>query len=78
MFPVQDMVPARGIPLATWGLIVLNSLVFLFELSLSDRELEQLFYVFGLVPARYSHPEWAGVLGRSALGPLLAIPHTPS
>jgi membrane associated rhomboid family serine protease len=58
MFPLQDTVPARGVPLVTWGLILVNGLVFLFELSLPDRQLEHLFYLFGLVPARYSHPDW--------------------
>jgi membrane associated rhomboid family serine protease len=63
MFPLQDTVPARGVPLATWGLILVNSLIFLFELSLPDRQRENLFYLFGLVPARYSHPEWAYWVG---------------
>jgi membrane associated rhomboid family serine protease len=47
----------------TWMLILANCAVFLFELSLSQYSLERLFYIFGIVPARYSHPEWARVVG---------------
>ena len=47
----------------TWALIAINILVFLFELTLPPDQLEALFYLFGIVPARYSHPEWAAWLG---------------
>jgi membrane associated rhomboid family serine protease len=47
----------------TWALIAVNVAVFLYELTLPPDELERLFYFFGIVPARYSHPEWATVAG---------------
>jgi membrane associated rhomboid family serine protease len=47
----------------TWALIGFNFAVFLYELTLPPEELERLFYFFGIVPARYSHPEWATVAG---------------
>ena len=59
MIPVRDSVPRRHPPLMIWTLIAVNGLVFWIELGLSEREVEALFYQFGLVPARYSHPEWA-------------------
>ncbi len=59
MFPIKDTVPSREFPVVTWALIIVNSLVFLFETTLSPAELERLFYLFGVVPARYSHPAWA-------------------
>jgi hypothetical protein len=31
--------------------------------SLSPEQLEALFYLFGIVPARYTHPEWALAIG---------------
>jgi membrane associated rhomboid family serine protease len=43
----------------TWLLILVNSVVFLFEVALPEYDLERLFYFFGIVPARYSHPTWA-------------------
>lgn len=48
-----------------WLLILANSLMFLVELSLSEYALKHFFYVFGIVPARYTHPE---------SGPLLGLP----
>jgi membrane associated rhomboid family serine protease len=42
-----------------WALLFVNAAVFFFELQLSEAQVEEFFYRFGLVPARYSHPEWA-------------------
>src|ERR1700736_3449475 len=54
MFPIRNTVPSRYPPLATWALIAVNCLVFLFEMSLSPSELELLLAQYALVPARYS------------------------
>jgi membrane associated rhomboid family serine protease len=59
MFPIRDTVPSRRPPFVTWTLIAVNGLVFLFEQSLDPQTLDSLFYWFGLVPARYTHPAWA-------------------
>ena len=59
MIPVRDTIPSRSAPVVTWALIGINTAVFLLELSLPLPELERLLYVFGLVPARYTHPDWA-------------------
>jgi len=55
MFPIRDTIPAKNPPIATWFLILANGFVFLFELTLSPHQLQQLFYFFGIVPARFSH-----------------------
>ena len=52
MIPLQDTVQARGVPLVTWGIILLNGLVFLYELSLPPEQLEYLIAQLGMVPAR--------------------------
>jgi membrane associated rhomboid family serine protease len=44
-------------------LIAMNVLVFAFELSLPRESLEGLCYLFGIVPARYTHPLWAQWVG---------------
>jgi membrane associated rhomboid family serine protease len=59
MFPIRDNIPSRGVPVVTWGLIVINALVFLFELSLPRHQLEIFFYKFGLVPARITELNWS-------------------
>ncbi|RKY83399.1 rhomboid family intramembrane serine protease [candidate division KSB1 bacterium] len=63
MFPIQDTVPRRETPFTTWIIILVNGIVFLFELSLPETSLKTFLYHFGIVPARYSHPEWALQLG---------------
>ena len=63
MIPLRDTIPSREVPVVTWALIFVNSIVFLFELTLSPADLEALFHVFGIVPARYSHPDWAAAIG---------------
>lgn len=63
MLPIQDTIPSRTRPLVTRALILVNAVVFFFELTLRERALEQLFYLFGIVPARYTHPQWAACSG---------------
>jgi membrane associated rhomboid family serine protease len=63
MIPIQDTVHSRNPPLAVYALIALNLLVFALELSLPHEGLDRLFYLLGIVPARYSHPEWAVRVG---------------
>ena len=63
MLPIQDSVPSRSVPVVTRALVLINVLVFFFELMLSRHGLEQLFYLFGIVPARITHPDWAADIG---------------
>ncbi|RMD70640.1 MAG: rhomboid family intramembrane serine protease [Gammaproteobacteria bacterium] len=63
MIPVSDTVPRRYPPVMVWLLIATNAAVFLFELSLPDKAAEAFFYHYGLVPARYTHPDWAMLHG---------------
>jgi len=63
LIPVRDSIPHRHTPVVTWALIAVNVIVFLYELTLEPQDLERLFYLFGIVPARYTHPEWALQLG---------------
>ena len=63
MFPIQDSVPSRSVPVVTRALILINVVVFFFELGLSRESIIQLFYLFGVVPARFTDPEWAASIG---------------
>ncbi len=63
MFPIQDSIPSRSVPVVTRALILINVVVFFFELSLSRESIIQLFYLFGVVPARFTDPEWAASIG---------------
>jgi membrane associated rhomboid family serine protease len=63
MIPIQDTIRGRNPPLAVYTLIAVNVAVFGLELSLPHEDLERLFYLFGIVPARYTHPRWAAWVG---------------
>jgi len=63
MIPIKDTVPRRTFPFVTFLIIAANGLVFLFELALSPENLDRFVHLFGLVPARYTHPSWAVYMG---------------
>jgi len=50
MIPLRDDQPTFGIPAVTYFLIAMNFLIFLFEASLSQRDLHNLFRQFALIP----------------------------
>ena len=65
MIPIKDTIPHIGIPWITWAIILLNGIIFIYEISIPKDILEEFFYLFGLVPARYSYPQWALIHGLS-------------
>ena len=65
MIPIRDTIPSRHPPVMMWILIAVNIAVFLFETMLTPGQLKALFFWLGIVPARYTHPGWAQVLGLS-------------
>ena len=59
MIPLRDVIPSRTFPFFTVTFIVLNSVAFLFELSLPEEAIEPFLYTYGVVPARL---DWLAVL----------------
>jgi membrane associated rhomboid family serine protease len=57
MIPIRDVIPSRTTPGVTIGLIALNTLVFLYQISLGD-EVDRFILQFALIPAGFS---WATV-----------------
>jgi membrane associated rhomboid family serine protease len=58
MIPIRDDTPRFSTPFVTYFIIALNTLVFLFELSVSQQgrgALNGLIYHFGVVPLRFDH-----------------------
>ncbi len=58
MIPIRDDTPRFSTPFVTYFIIALNTLVFLFELSVSEQgrgALNGLIYHFGVVPLRFDH-----------------------
>jgi membrane associated rhomboid family serine protease len=50
VFPLYDENPTRITPYFTYGLIGMNVLVFLHEISLSNLQLEQFFQLYAVIP----------------------------
>jgi membrane associated rhomboid family serine protease len=50
VFPLYDENPTRKTPFFTYGLIGMNILVFLHEISLSNLQLEQFFQLYAVIP----------------------------
>jgi membrane associated rhomboid family serine protease len=50
VFPLYDDNPTRITPYFTYGLIGMNVLVFLHEISLSSLQLEQFFQLYAVIP----------------------------
>ncbi len=63
MLPIQDTIPGRNLPVVVWLLLLANGLVFALELSLDEGRLQQVFYLFGIVPKRFTNPAWAEWVG---------------
>jgi membrane associated rhomboid family serine protease len=73
MIPLRDVIPSRTFPIFTIAFIVLNSLAFVFEQSLSPTALERFIRTYGVVPARlegvtvltsmFLHGGWLHFLG---------------
>ncbi len=58
MIPIRDDTPRFSTPFVTYFIIALNTLVFLFELSVNEQgrgALNGLIYHFGVVPLRFDH-----------------------
>jgi membrane associated rhomboid family serine protease len=53
MIPLRDVIPSRTTPYVTIALVVLNSLIFLYQWSLGDQG-NAFVETFGLIPAYFS------------------------
>jgi len=77
MFPLKDDVPSRTTPVVTCGLIALNVMVFLYQVSLQGegspegvRAARAFIFEFGLIPCRLTG---ACAPGASLLPPALTV-----
>ena len=66
MVPLRDNNPIAITPYVTYGIVIANIAVFVYQLSLSKPQLEQFFHVAAMVPCEFSGscpavgqlPEW--------------------
>ncbi len=61
MIPLKDDIPSRRYPVVTATLITVNLLVFIFEMSLTRRQLQELTLEYGIVPVFYTMPGITGL-----------------
>lgn len=62
MIPLRDINPTRTTPVLTYGLIALNTAVFLFQATLPDAEFELFVRRYGLIPEMITEDIYVGSL----------------
>jgi membrane associated rhomboid family serine protease len=67
MIPLRDNAPRYSAPFVTLGLIAVNVIIFLYELSLDPYSLEHFVGLHGVVPLRFAN----FIAGRAAAGAVL-------
>ncbi len=75
MFPLRDNIPSRSPSYGMWLIIIANTLVFVLQLTMADRELLRFTHIFGMVPARATDPAWAHWIGYSPNWPMTLVTH---
>jgi len=73
MIPLQDILPRRNPPIMTWILILINVMVFFYEISLSPLEREIFFRHWGFVPARFFDDYFSTLIGEPAYRKYLSL-----
>ncbi len=73
MIPLRDVIPSRTTPVVTVGIIVVNAIFWLYEISLPEQDLTLLLRRYGVVPASlqvstllssmFLHGSWMHVIG---------------
>lgn len=59
MMPLRDLNPTRRFPILTYGLIAINVVVFLIQLTMPEQQLQQVFINQAVVPANASAAPFA-------------------
>jgi len=53
MIPIRDTQPSSCLPIVTYSIMGINLLVFMYQIQIGLNT-EELYYIFGLVPAKYT------------------------
>lgn len=64
MFPLHDDNPTRITPFLTYGLIGMNIFIFLFEVTLSEADLERFLQLYAVIPRELSSSFAGGSVGQ--------------
>jgi len=63
MIPIRDTAPCYSKPLVTWGIMTVCIIIFVIMDFMPDQLSYRLINLYGMVPIRYSNPEWAESYG---------------
>lgn len=63
MIPLHDNIPRIRKPIAVWVIFAVNLALFVFELSIGDDVMRLFVHLYGVVPARFTDPNWAALAG---------------
>jgi membrane associated rhomboid family serine protease len=59
MIPIRDNIPSKTIPYVSWSIMAICIIIFL-SMKVMPQELQHhILYHYGMVPIRYSNPEWS-------------------
>jgi membrane associated rhomboid family serine protease len=67
MIPLKDDNPTASLPVMTVGIIAVNILVFIYQLTLPSEGLEAFLFRYGAIPGRLVHPSLADPIPSPAL-----------
>jgi membrane associated rhomboid family serine protease len=63
MIPIRDNISCDTRPYASWIVMAICIGIFIVMKMMPDELQRQLTYLYGMVPVRYSNPEWATAFG---------------
>ena len=63
MIPIRDNIQCRSTPFVSWGFMAVCVIIFISMLSMPLEIQRQLTYLYGMVPIRYSNPDWSASFG---------------
>jgi membrane associated rhomboid family serine protease len=73
MIPLKDDNPIERFPFITVGILAVNALVYIYQLTLPALHLEAFIFRFGAIPYNLTHPLAADLLYVTALPPILTV-----
>ena len=73
MIPLKDDNPIERFPFMTLGIIVVNALVYIYQLTLPALPLEAFIFRYGAIPYNLTHPLAKDLLYVTALPPVLTV-----
>ena len=71
MLPLKDNIPAKNFPYVNIGLILINSVFFIYQMSYGH-EIDQLIFSLGFIPARFFAQQGENFLSPTGLLPVFS------